>query len=236
MRVLSMARRVSEEEAVEKFVSTLVSNGFKVWTKINRIDIIASDGNVIIAIEVKRTGGDLYKAIGQALRNSEYVDKSYVGLPKIDFNKEMAGFFKQLPIGLITLNGGKIRIINEGKTNPNPPKLEELKVVLSQTPPSEGSEQKEHLSEAGMDRSMDVNIISIPDELLTVPGLLFKIITTRGKMSVYEMTDALIHRYMNERVAASAVSRAIRQLEHLGLVREVKEDGGDKRRRVYELV
>ena len=55
-------------------------------------------------------------------------------------------------------------------------------------------------------------------------------------MSVYEMTDALIHRYMNERVAASAVSRAVRQLEHLGLVREVKEDGGDKRRRVYELV
>lgn len=231
-----MARRVSEEEAIEKFVSTLVSSGFKVWTKINRIDIIVSDGDVIIAIEVKRTGGDLYKAIGQALRNSEYVDKSYVGLPKIDFNKEMAEFFKQLPIGLITLNGGKIRIINEGKINPNPPKLEELKTVLSQTPPSEGSEQKVPLLEAGMDRSMDVNIISIPDELLTVPGILFKIIATREKMSVYEMTDALIHRYMNERVAASAVSRAIRQLEHLGLVREVEEGGGDKRRRVYELV
>lgn len=231
-----MERRVSEKEAIEKFASLLVSNDFKVWTKINRIDIVASDDSTIIAIEVKRTGGDLYKAIGQALRNYEYVNKSYVGLPKIDFNREMAEFFKQLPIGLITLNGGKLMKINEGKTNSNPPKLRELKVTLSQMPPRQGNEQKESRSKVGKDRSMEVDIVSIPDELLTVPGLLFKIIATKGKMSVYEMIDALIHRYMNERVAASAVSRAIRQLEHLGLVREVGENSGDKRRRVYELV
>lgn len=80
-------------------------------------------------------------------------------------------------------------------------------------------EQTRELREKLKQVRAEIALTQVPDNLLTVPGKILKAISERGEMPVSLIVEEVVNDYGNPKVARTAVSRALRQLEAQGLVK-----------------
>jgi len=94
-------------------------------------------------------------------------------------------------------------------------------------------EQTRELQEKLKQIRAEIALTQVPDELLTMPGKILKIISEHREMPVSMIVKEIGEDYGNIKTAKAAVSRALRQLEAQGLVKV--ETSKDRRIKIYSL-
>ncbi|MFW9991160.1 MAG: hypothetical protein ACFFD4_03795 [Candidatus Odinarchaeota archaeon] len=93
------------EEEIRKLLKiALMRESFSVFTEISRIDLVAIKNGLSHGFELKSVNGNSFKALGQALRNSLYVNYSWIVLPWNLVKKDFLQSLKEMSVGLITVN------------------------------------------------------------------------------------------------------------------------------------
>jgi hypothetical protein len=82
----------------------LTTKGYSVFKEINRIDLVAIKNGISLGFETKSSSGNCLKALGQAQRNANYVEFSYMVLPRTIIDEDFLQTVKQSKVGLILVN------------------------------------------------------------------------------------------------------------------------------------